>query len=200
MTHRQTGVSKGFGFVRLQSHDQALACVGGAPHIIEGRTLNVELSNLGKNAAGMPPAPAPRKRKHSVDNEGDGRGLCVQQLFDAGTGLEAYAQKVEADTHATCGAFGSIRSIGVPRPKVSGLAVWVEFDESSSSSGGRVASVADVRRADARRPRCRQWRARGAARPRPRRRPMGIWPPPRKSTLRGRPKSPVAAPRRGPRI
>ena len=59
MTHRQTGVSKGFGFVRLQSHDQALACVGGAPHIIEGRTLNVELSNLGKNAAGMPPAPAP---------------------------------------------------------------------------------------------------------------------------------------------
>ena len=78
----------------------------------------------------MPPAPAPRKRKHSVDNEGDGRGLCVQQLFDAAPALEAYAQKVEADTHATCGAFGSIRSIGVPRPKVSGLAVWVEFDES----------------------------------------------------------------------
>jgi hypothetical protein len=134
MTHRQTGVSKGFGFVRLQSHDQALACVGGAPHIIEGRTLNVELSNLGKNAAGMPPAPAPRKRKHSVDTgEGDGRGLCVQQLFDAAPALEAYAQKVEADTHATCGAFGSIRSIGVPRPKVSGLAVWVEFDESRAA-------------------------------------------------------------------
>ena len=134
MTHRQTGVSKGFGFVRLQSHDQALACVGGAPHIIEGRTLNVELSNLGKNAAGMPPqAPAPRKRKHSVDNEGDGRGLCVQQLFDAAPAFEAYAQKVEADTHATCGAFGSIRSIGVPRPKVSGLAVWVEFDESRAA-------------------------------------------------------------------
>ena len=52
MTHRQTGVSKGFGFVRLQSHDQALACVGGAPHVIEGRTLNVELSNLGKNRGG----------------------------------------------------------------------------------------------------------------------------------------------------
>ena len=129
MTHRQTGVSKGFGFVRLQSHDQALACVGGAPHVIEGRTLNVELSNLGKNAAGMPPPAPARKRKHSTDGEGDGRGLGVQQLFDAAPALETYAQKVEADTHATCGAFGSIRSIGVPRPKVSGLCVWVEFDE-----------------------------------------------------------------------
>ena len=73
MTHRQTGVSKGFGFVRLQSHDQALACVGGAPHIIEGRTLNVELSNLGKNAAGMPPqAPAPRCLLYTSPSPRDG--------------------------------------------------------------------------------------------------------------------------------
>jgi RNA recognition motif-containing protein len=125
MTHRQTGVSKGFGFVRLQSADQARACVAGAPHVIDGRTLNVEPSNLGQAAGGGAPArpgaadffaaalpaPPPAKRARGgsrgaggAAGEGDGRGLCVRQLFDAGPSLEAYAQKVEADTHATCGA------------------------------------------------------------------------------------------------
>ena len=66
----------------------------------------------------------------------------MQQLFDAAPALEAYAQKVEADTHATCGAFGSIRSIGVPRPKVSGLAVWVEFDESRAARAAAASLVA----------------------------------------------------------
>ena len=62
MTHRQTGVSKGFGFVRLQSHDQALACVGGAPHMRpRGRTLNVEAVQFRQKTrlACLPQRPAP---------------------------------------------------------------------------------------------------------------------------------------------
>ena len=69
----------------------------------------------------------------------------------------------------------SIRSIGVPRPKVSGLAVWVEFDESRAARAA-AASLASRTYGTGGRSASASFRVmrRGAARRRPRRRPMGI--------------------------
>ncbi|KAK7247852.1 RNA-binding protein [Aureococcus anophagefferens] len=82
-----------------------------------------------------------RSRDDGKPAVGDGRGIAVDALFDAAPKLEEYARKVEQDTRATCGGFGTIRSVVVPRPRVASQRVWVEFDDAREAAAA-AASLA----------------------------------------------------------
>ncbi|KAJ1448384.1 hypothetical protein M885DRAFT_539351 [Pelagophyceae sp. CCMP2097] len=58
VTNRSTGASKGYGFARFLEQRCADAAAARGPHLLDGRVLNVEISNLARVGGTAPPTPA----------------------------------------------------------------------------------------------------------------------------------------------
>ncbi|KAH8091945.1 hypothetical protein JL720_5519 [Aureococcus anophagefferens] len=149
--------------LRFAAARDAAAALGGAPHVVDGRTLNVECSNLARTAArrrqrrgasaGAAKVKAEardrrRRRRSASSSSSRSRSPARRRKRSRSrdgsrseSALEEYARKVEQDTRATCGGFGTIRSVVVPRPRVASQRVWVEFDDAREAAAA-AASLA----------------------------------------------------------
>mmetsp|Transcript_11361 Transcript_11361/g.36025 ORF Transcript_11361/g.36025 Transcript_11361/m.36025 type:complete len:392 (+) Transcript_11361:426-1601(+) len=74
----------------------------------------------------------PEPSKGSGDD--DKVALIVENLFDGNAKLAEYAAKVEADTRATCGSFGSLALVEVAVPSVASQPVFVQFYQASHAT------------------------------------------------------------------